>query len=287
MLSALVCTRDRPRLVGECLRSLAAAMPDGGEVVVVAYGDDSARDTVGGLGVDAQFHLAPRGGKSRQLNLGVAAAKNDVIVITDDDCRVEPDWLTAMAAPFSDPAVGATFGHVVGLSSVRGRPQSPVPPGPAPEESWAYANGAAMAIRRLAVLAIGGFDERLGPGAPLHGEEHDLVLRLQEAGWEVRIAAAPPVGHVEWRDEAETRHNLLVYSKGAGAFIGAALRRSPARWARTALRRCRYQAQLWRYHEAEGWTFGPATTWAFVRGLARGLLLRPLRLSGPRSSRSS
>ena len=141
----------------------------------------------------------------------------------------------AMAAPFDDPLVGVAFGHVIGLSSVRDKPQQPVPPGPAPAESWAYANGAAMAVRRRAVLEVGGFDERLGPGAPVHGEEHDLILRLQEAGWLVRVTAAPPVDHLEWRDDEETRENLLVYSRGAGAFIGAALRRAPRRWARTAL----------------------------------------------------
>nr|MBA2283575.1 hypothetical protein [Acidimicrobiia bacterium] len=46
-----------------------------------------------------------------------------------------------------------------------------------------------------------------------------------------------------------------------------------------ALRRCRFQARLWRHHGTEGWSFGPATTAAFVRGLARGLLLTPRRRS--------
>ena len=277
MLSALVCTHARPHLLDDCLSSLARALPPDGEVIVVEHGDGHAADSVAALDVPARHLMAPRAGKSRQLNQGVLAAHHDVIVITDDDCRVDESWLRAMAAPFEDPIVGAAFGHVVGLSSVRDKPQQPVPPGDAPEESWAYANGAAMAVRRRAVLEVGGFDERLGPGAPLHGEEHDLLLRLQEAGWLVRVAAAPPVDHLEWRDEAETRRNLLVYSRGAGAFIGAALRRAPRRWARTALRRARFQARLWRSAPTEGLAFGPLTSWAFLRGLARGLALRPRR----------
>lgn len=277
MLTALVCTHARPHLLDDCLGSVARALPPGGELVVVEHGDASAAGAVASLGVTATHLLAPVGGKSRQLNQGVLAARHDVIVITDDDCRVDPGWLRAMAAPFSDPLVGVAFGHVVGLSSVRDEPQQPVAPGPAPEETWAYANGAAMAVRRRAVLEVGGFDERLGPGAPLHGEEHDLVLRLQEAGWTSWVAAAPAVDHLEWRDESETRRNLLVYSRGAGAFVGAALRRSPRRWARTALRRARYQARLWRRAEVEGLSFGPLTTWWFLRGLVRGLALRPRR----------
>jgi hypothetical protein len=103
------------------------------------------------------------------------------------------------------------------------------------------------------------------------------VLRLQEAGWAVEIADAPAVQHLEWRDDAETRSNLLVYSRGAGAFLGAALRRAPRRWARTSVRRAKYQLSLWRHHDEAGWSFGPATSLAFARGLARGLLLRPKR----------
>jgi GT2 family glycosyltransferase len=277
MLSALVCTRDRPHLLDDCLTSVAAALPEGGELIVVEHGDGSSRALVEALGPRASHIRAARGGKSRQLNEGLLAAAHDVVVITDDDCRVAPGWLRAMAAPFADPTVGAAFGHVVGLTSVEGHPQAAVPPGPAPSETWAYANGAAMAVRRRAAIEVGGFDERLGPGAPLHGEEHDLVLRMQEAGWRIEVASAPPVEHLEWRDAGETRDNLLTYSRGAGAFLGAALRRAPRRWARTTLRRVRFQARLWRFADVEGMAFGPLTSWAFLRGLVRGALLRPRR----------
>jgi GT2 family glycosyltransferase len=277
VLTALVCTKDRPALLRDCLASLVADLPPGGELLVVVHGDAADAEEVRALGLaTAVLHDGERG-KSRQLNVGLAAAAHDVVVLTDDDCRVAPGWLAAMAAPLDDPAVGATFGFVRGLSGVQGADLQPEPPGPAPAVTWRYANGAAMAVRRRAALAIGGFDERLGPGAPVHGEEHDLVLRLQEAGWGIVIADAPPVGHVDWRSDAETRQNLLVYSKGAGAFVGAALRRDPRRWARTGLRRTRYQLTLWRHGRVEGWSFGPATTWAYLTGVVHGLRLRPER----------
>lgn len=277
MLTALVCTKDRPELLRDCLASLAADLPTGAELLVVAAGDPGAAAVVAELGIPARLLYDDVGGKSHQLNLGLRAAAHDVLVLTDDDCRVEPGWLEAMAAPFGDDAVGATFGAVAGLSGVEGAPLVAVEPGPAPQVTWAYANGAAMAVRRSAVAEVGGFDERLGPGAPVHGEEHDLVLRLQEAGWDVRIADAPVVTHVEWRDDTQTRGNLLVYSMGAGAFVGAALRRHPRRSARTAVRRARYQLSLWRHGPVTGWSFGPVTTWAFVRGLVHGLRLAPRR----------
>jgi GT2 family glycosyltransferase len=276
-VGVLVCTHGRPGFLEDCLQSVLASAPADSPVVLVESG--SERSPLRDVGQDPRLrhHLVGRPGKSRQLNEGLRTMTEERVVLTDDDCRVDVAWVVAMAAPFDDPRVGAVFGPVDGLSGVRGAPAMPIAPGPAPEMTWDYANGAAMAVRRSAVVAVGGFDERMGPGAAVHGEEHDLVLRLQEAGWEVRVADAPPVHHLDWRDPEETRQNLLVYSRGAGAFLGAALRRAPRRSIRTVLRRCRYQAILWRHHSAEGLWFGPATSLAFLRGIARGLLLTPRR----------
>lgn len=275
-VSVLVCTRGRAELLADALSSIDVALSPRDELLVVESGGSHAAPAVAAL-TSAVRHLgAPRPGKSRQLNQGLRAATRPVVVMTDDDCRVAPGWVTAMAAPFADPAVGVVFGDVVGLSGVRDAAMPPNPPGAPPEVTWEYANGAAMAVRRSAALAIGGYDERLGPGAPVHGEEHDLVLRLQDAGWLVRIADAPPVQHLEWRDDAATRANLLTYSRGAGAFVGLAVRRSPRRGARLLVRRAKYQATLWHHTRAEGPMFGPATSWAFARGLVKGLRMRPM-----------
>ena len=204
-VAVLVCTRGRPHLLEDCLRSVLGSTPSDGEVVLVESG--ASRSPLRDVGDDPRLRhlLVHRPGKSRQLNEGIRAMTQGVVVITDDDCRVDPAWVDAMRDPFDDPEVGAVFGPVDGLSGVRGAAVQRPRPGPAPLVTWDYANGAAMAVRRAAVVAVGGFDERLGPGAPVHGEEHDLVLRLQEAGWTVRVAAAPIVEHLEWRDLAETR----------------------------------------------------------------------------------
>jgi ceramide glucosyltransferase len=49
-----------------------------------------------------------RGGNLKVANLQnmLPAARHDLIVIADSDMRVGPDYLTAVAAPFADPAVG-------------------------------------------------------------------------------------------------------------------------------------------------------------------------------------
>jgi hypothetical protein len=282
-VSVVVCTRGRPALLAESLQSIAAAVGPSDELLVVEADGDHAGALLAGLSVRARRLLAARPGKSRQLNEGVGAAANDVIVLTDDDCLVDPRWVAAMAEPFRDPGVGVVFGDVRGLSAVPGRAEPPpLTPGAPPALTWQYANGAAMAVRRSAVLAVGGYDERLGPGAPVHGEEHDLVLRLLEGGWAARIADAPPVRHLEWRQDDETRRNLRVYSRGAGAFVGLAVRRAPRRWSRLALLRAHYQWTLWRGPDGMDWSIGPVTSLEFLRGFVHGLRLRPMRAARPR-----
>ena len=252
-------------------------MGDADELLVVEGGRPSGEDPTRGLGVRARRLWSDAPGKSRQLNRAAAVAEGEVLVLTDDDCVVSPGWVDGMVSAFEDVEVGAAFGPVRGLSAVPGPPAPRVPPGPAPIEHWLYAHGAAMAVRRSALLEIGGFDERLGPGADAHGEEGDVVLRLREQGWTCRIADAPAVEHQDWRSEAEEARNLVVYERGGGALVGAALRRAPRASIKVFMLRLKYQAHLWTEPRRRGRSFGPRTAAAFAGGIWYGLRLEPRR----------
>lgn len=274
-VAVVVATRDRPELLADCVRALVAALRPGDELVVAEAGDSGAAAALAMVdersGPVAHLVPVPGGGKSRQLNAGIARATAPVLLFTDDDCRVPEGWPGALAAALDDPAVAVAFGPVAGLTHVPGTAGAiGPPPGEAPLATWTYAHGASFAALRGAVLAVGGFDERLGPGAPAHGEEHDLLLRLREAGWRAVIADAPPVAHVGWRDDAAESANALVYERGSGAFLGAALRRSPRRAWPLVKQRLGYQRQLRRESP-----FGRRALRAFGGGLAYGVRQRP------------
>ncbi|MBA8812016.1 glycosyltransferase [Frigoribacterium faeni] len=56
----------------------------------------------------------PRKGISAGRNAGVAAARGEVIVFTDDDVRVEPDWLRELAQRYvDDPTLDAVTGLIL------------------------------------------------------------------------------------------------------------------------------------------------------------------------------
>ena len=280
-VTAVVCTRDRPQFLTECLRSIASAMAPQDELIVVESGDSNAAEALGGLGPSISrrhFRVTDRR-KSVKLNMAIREAASDVLALTDDDCRVDPGWIDAMAAAIASEArVGVAFGPVEGLDHVPGGSAPvPIPPGPAPIENWNFAHGASMAVRRTAAVDVGGFDERLGPGARTHGEEADLLLRMAASRWTCVVADAPAVKHLDWRDATETLANLVVYERGAGAWLGVGLRRDPRRVTKLFVLRLRYEAGLWTDRRRRGRWYGPRMTVAFFGGVLRGLTYPPRR----------
>jgi GT2 family glycosyltransferase len=274
-VTVVVATHGRPHLLRECLAAIAVAARPGDEVIVMESGPSGARDAVG---VPAALVRSERREKSAKLNQAARIARGDVLLLTDDDCRVEPGWVEGMASAFDDARVGAAFGPVRGLSSPRaGAEPVGLPPGPGPQELWAYAHGASMAVRREALFDAGGFDERFGPGAPVSGgEEGDLVLRMRERGWVAAVADAPTVTHVEWRTRAQDDANVMVYVRSAGAYLGAGLRRSPRTTVKVLLLRLLFEKAQW--HEAgRRASDALSTARAFAGGLWQGLRLPPRR----------
>jgi len=58
----------------------------------------------------------PQRGKPAALNVGLKAARGDVVVLSDGDVVVAEDALAPLLAPFKDPQVGAVSGRPVSVS---------------------------------------------------------------------------------------------------------------------------------------------------------------------------
>jgi len=88
-------------------------------------------------------------------NKAISLAKNEVIVVMDDDCIPEKEWLTKLVAPFDDSKIGMT-------------------------SSFSLWGGTSTAFRKKFLEGIGGFDEDYG----YYREDTDLVLKCLEQGFE-------------------------------------------------------------------------------------------------------
>ena len=112
-LSVIICTRDRPAQLLQCLGSLrmaAGACPDlSFEVVVVENG---SRDQAT-LDATRLAEVAPRrtrlfrlsqGGLSTARNFGMASARGALFAFVDDDCLVDRHWCADALRLYRDGA---------------------------------------------------------------------------------------------------------------------------------------------------------------------------------------
>jgi GT2 family glycosyltransferase len=97
--SIVIATYNRAADLRETLGSLASiSTPHQWEVVVVDNNSsDATRDVVATCAatfpVPLQYVFERVQGRSAALNTGIAVANGDILVTTDDDVRVDPDWL--------------------------------------------------------------------------------------------------------------------------------------------------------------------------------------------------
>jgi Glycosyltransferase like family 2 len=234
-VSVLICTRDRPESVERAVRAVLASSTVQVEVVVVdqSSGPEAER-RLAALG-DGRVRYVRRlgGGKPAALNEGLRLVQAPIVVLTDDDCEPPPDWVAGMVRILeARPDVALVFCNVV-------------PPPydhrlgyvPAYERTtdrlvrsiggtcWGRGLGAGMAIRRDAVMAIGGFDDAIGPGARFKsGDDWDLELRLLLKGWHVYETASVSTLHHGFRSYAEGRDHSRRSWYGMGAVVAKPVR---------------------------------------------------------------
>lgn len=290
-VTVVVATRDRPAQLAGALQALASAVGPDDEVVVVdsASAGDATRQVAADAGV--AYERVPVPGASRARNHGATRTRGDVLAFTDDDCRPRPGWADGFAAAFADPDVGVAVGPVTGAGA--GSAADVVDRGARrwrwPADPAHIGSGASLAVRRSAFEAVGGFDERLGPGADVPaGEDHELVLRLLWAGWEAAFAPSAVVEHHDRRGRVGTLRLFYGYGVGAGAVAAMARSLDPA----TARRLLR--SRLWddgaaaaARHLARRWEEPAARALAMTAGAAVGRVrARRLRSAVPPQVRS-
>jgi glycosyltransferase involved in cell wall biosynthesis len=105
--SIVIATYNRGQDLRETMRSLATLSPaENWEVIVVDNNskDDTARvvaEAADTFPVALHYLFEQEQGRCAALNTGIRAAKGEIIVTTDDDVRVQPDWLDRAADSLS------------------------------------------------------------------------------------------------------------------------------------------------------------------------------------------
>lgn len=270
-IALAVATRDRvelfERLVCGGLKEAAAA---GYEVLVVDQSEGcDTRALVGGI--DGIRYLRSEPGLSRARNDAVRASRAPFIAFTDDDVTFPPDWLPRIVEIFDrSPDVGAVCGRAV-------RPDGKFEPGSPsgvyrwPAHPFRLGSGFNFSVRREALEDVGGFDERLGAGAPFSSaEDTDMLYRLLKGGWSVVCSDEITVVHHDWRSPRVELRVHYGYGCGAGAQTAKHLAAGDRRAAWVALRELAHHLAMLPRALLTGQLRTAALQPPFIAGLARG-----------------
>ncbi len=206
LYSVVVTTYNRAATLRGAIDSLLELGPNSPPHEIIVVDNNSTDDTR--AVVEAflpaahgrlRYVFEARQGASYGRNAGVAAAHGEFVVFTDDDVRVSPAWLAAIAAVFdAHPEMDYTGGPIRAiwpseppewLTDWFWSPLALVDYGAEGAEvrrmPFRCLVSANLAVRRAAFEAVGGFDPRYqhAPGAVTASEDHELQIRLLDAGY--------------------------------------------------------------------------------------------------------
>lgn len=207
MISVIVATHNRRRLLQRTLAALGRQAWPGTDVEVLVVDNDSTDGTSEWVERRRARSAGPRiillhetrPGKSHAVNLGVAHARGDVLAFTDDDVVPEPGWLQALARALDQSGADFVVGRILpdweapppgwlspslyGVLSVpdNGLSRLPIAAG---QNDHVMPIGANMALRRSVVDRIGGWHADLGKlrDTLRSGEDHEFYVRMLRAG---------------------------------------------------------------------------------------------------------
>ncbi len=286
-ITVVISTRNRGERIAETIETILLNDYPDFEVRVIDQSDGDA--TAAAL---RRFLNDPRllylkttsRGLSAGRNLGIQGARNELVAITDDDCRIPTDWLRELASAFGvDRRIGVVFGsvHPGPHDSDRGFIMSYSRKGSflarsVLDQYRLECLAACMGVRKSVWRALGGFDELLGAGAPFpSAEEMDFAIRTLSAGSYVFESPAFSVLHLGFRTWEQGLALIPGYLFGIGAVLGKHLKHRP--WPILLL--LFHLGGRWAYRRP-GVDFGRVPPrWprlrAFVRGLIAGVI-RPV-----------
>ena len=197
MVSVVVCSYNGARTLRDCISSLQDMHYPNYEVVFV---DDGSKDNTQEIMKDfpsVRNIVQKNCGLSVARNVGIAAAKGEVVAFTDSDCMADRDWLyflvhTLLSSDFA--AVGgpnisppATDWIQATVGAAPGSPSHVLLTDTIAE----HVPGCNMAYHKWALELIGGFD----PEYRKAGDDVDVCWRLMQRGHVIGFSPAAVVWH--------------------------------------------------------------------------------------------
>ena len=242
-VSVIISTFDRPDDLRNCLSHLKNCQTNRRVEIVVVDNHPASGLTSPVVADFPEVILVrePRQGVAYARNAGVGASRGNIIIVTDDDVTVPPDWIEKLITPFARPDVMVVTGNILPIEledasqqafenygglgrgfesfEVGGSWYDLFPHKPSP--TWDL-GGTANAAFRSSIFHhpdIGLMDEALGPGMPSGvGEDTYIFYKVLKAGYTIVYNPKAFVWHKHRKTQKALERQLYGYSKGHVAY---------------------------------------------------------------------
>ncbi|MDE3066722.1 MAG: glycosyltransferase [Verrucomicrobiota bacterium] len=227
-VSVVVATYNGARTLRNCLQSLTRLNYPDYEVIVVDDGSTDETPEIAAEFPSVRCLRQANQGLSAARNSGVRAATGRIVAFTDDDCRVDEDWLYYLVGDLQRGGFAGIGGH--NFLPPEDSPVAAVvaasPGGPAhvmlTDRDAEHVPGCNMAFYMEALEQIGLFD----PTFRKAGDDVDVCWRLLACGLRLGFS---PAGFV-WHYRRSTVQAYLKQQAGYGEAEALLLRKHPDRF---------------------------------------------------------
>lgn len=232
VITVAIPTRNRPRDLARCLESLQRVTYPTWHVFVIDQSDQCDERTTWLVArhysrrmPSLRYIPMREKGLTRARNLALHITDGELLVFLDDDCSVQPNWLTEIASAFAEhPDVPLIFGQV--RPAPHDSKQCFIPGHEITTERMLHGRlaflragslmGASMYLRPTVCRTVGPFDVHAGPGAEFNIEDRDYAYRILAAGYPVLLTPRISIEHYGARYYRDTATRALLRSYGYG-----------------------------------------------------------------------
>jgi GT2 family glycosyltransferase len=227
-MTVVIPTIGREMLI-DCLQSISNGHARPADLIVVDQGRNAELEAYirrhDWQGLVVTYVPSNKRGRAAALNCGLKLVRTPYFAFTDDDCLVDPGWITAMHDLLVENPGSVITGRV--MPEGDGRPVATV----TAMEPATYCRpslildplaGGNMGASMATIERVGFFDE----DALLRtAEDCEWSYRVLSAGISIIYSPDVVMKHLSWRNSAGQIEQYDRYARSHGAFYGKYLRR--------------------------------------------------------------
>lgn len=232
--SVIICTRNGAGRLTRCLDAISRIKYENFETLVINDGSaDHTRELLDQRNDIRVFHLDSCG-LSAARNHGASQATGEILAFTDDDCVVDPYWLSELARAYATTDHAAIGGPnlsppaaTLQLALTTAAPGAPTHV-MLNDTLAEHLPGCHLSVKKTAFSEISGFD----PLFETAGDDVDFCWRLRDADFTLGFSASSFV----WHHRRATPWRYLKQQMGYGRAEALLFKKYPHRFGKSGIR---------------------------------------------------